>query len=103
MPLTFELASFSVAPENEAALLEERPEMIAALRRAFPGALAAWLTKQDDGSWLDIILWRSREEAEEAAKRINEVPEARAWLRHITESHGLRHVEVAHADPLEPR
>jgi hypothetical protein len=41
MPLTFELASFRVACENEPALLEERPAMIAALRPAFPGALSA--------------------------------------------------------------
>jgi hypothetical protein len=103
MPLTFELASFRVAPDDEAALLEERPEMVAALRRAVPGALGAWLTRQDDGSWLDIILWRSREEAEDAAKRIDEIPEARAWFRHIAESHGLRHVEVVHEEPLQPR
>lgn len=54
MALTFELASFRVAPENEASLVEERPAMIAALREASPGAIAAWLTKQDDDSWLDI-------------------------------------------------
>jgi hypothetical protein len=55
--------------------------MIEALQRAFPGALAAWLVKQDDGSWLDVILWRSRHEAEEAPQTIDEIPEARAWFR----------------------
>jgi hypothetical protein len=101
MPLTFELASFRVAPENEGALVEERPAMVGALRRAFPAAVAAWLTKQDDGSWMDIVLWRSREEAEDAARRINDVPEARSWFRHITESHGLRHVEVVQGEWLD--
>ena len=78
--------------------------MINALRRAFPAALAAWLTKQDDGSWLDVILWRSREAAEDAARRVNDLPEARSWFRHIAESRGLRHVEVAHEQlfALEP-
>ena len=94
MALTFELASFTVGKADEAELLAERAEMIDALQRAFPAALAAWLTRQDDGSWLDVILWRSREEAEEAARRIHEVPEAKAWFRHIAESHGVRHVEV---------
>jgi hypothetical protein len=94
MALTFEFAEFTAAPDNEQALLKERPDMAAALRRAFPGALAAWLTRQDDGSWLDVVLWRSREEAEDAAARIHEVPEARAWFRHIAESRGVRHVEV---------
>jgi hypothetical protein len=95
MALTFELAAFTVRPEDEAALISERAEMIQALQRAFPAALAAWLTRQDDGSWLDVILWRSRQDAEEAARSIDLVPEAKAWFRHIAESRGLRHVEVA--------
>jgi hypothetical protein len=96
MGLTFELAAFAVRQEDEAALLAERAEMIQALQRAFPAALAAWLTRQDDGSWLDVIMWRSRQDAEDAARDIHHVPEAEAWFRHIAESRGLRHVEVAH-------
>ena len=83
---TFELAEFTVREGEEAALVAERPEMINALRRAFPAALAAWLTKQDDGSWLDVILWRSREAAEDAARRVNDLPEALSWFRHIAET-----------------
>jgi hypothetical protein len=93
--LTFEFAEFTVRQEDEAALLSGRAEMIEALQRAFPAALAAWLTRQDDGSWLDVILWRSREDAEEAARNIGRVPEAKAWFGHIDESRGLRHVEVS--------
>jgi hypothetical protein len=95
MALTFELAAFTVRQEDEAALVAERAEMIQALQRAFPAALAAWLTRQDDGSWLDVILWRTRQDAEEAARDIHRVPEAKAWFRHIAESRGVRHVEVA--------
>ena len=94
--LTFELAAFTVTDGAEHALLAERPKMIAALRQAFPGVLAAWLTRQDDGSWLDVVLWRSRQDAEDAAHRIDQVPAAQRWFRHIAESKGLRHVEVAH-------
>jgi hypothetical protein len=97
MGFTLELVAFGVRPEDERSLVDERPAMIAALQRAFPGALAAWLCKQDDGTWLDVILWRSREEAEDAARRIDEdVPEAKRWFRHISESQGVRHVDVAH-------
>lgn len=103
MTLTLELAAFTVLEGSERALLEERPEMLAALRKAFPAALAAWLTKQDDGSWLDVILWRSRQEAEEAARRIEQVPAAKRWFRHIADSKGLRHVEVAHEELFELR
>jgi hypothetical protein len=103
MTLTLELATFTLRDAAEPALLAERPEMIAALRQAFPAALAAWLTKQDDGSWLDVILWRSRQEAEDAARRIDQVPEAKRWFRHIAESKGVRHVEVAHEKLFELR
>jgi hypothetical protein len=58
MTLTFELAHFSVREDDEEALIADRPAMVSALRDAFPGALAAWLAKQDDGTWLDVILWR---------------------------------------------
>jgi hypothetical protein len=96
MALTFELATFTVHAGEEDALLAERPEMVEALQRAFPGVLGAWLAKRDDGSWVDVILWRSREEAEQAAKHVNDVPAAKAWFRHIAESRGLEHLEVAH-------
>jgi hypothetical protein len=45
----FELAEFTVRDGEEDALIAERPAMIRALQKAFPGALAAWLTKRDDG------------------------------------------------------
>jgi predicted metal-dependent hydrolase len=98
MALTFELATFTVREGEEASLVAERPRMIAALGEAFPGVLGAWLAKRDDGSWIDLILWHSREEAEEAAKHVDGVPAAKAWFRHIAESHGLQHVEVAHEE-----
>jgi hypothetical protein len=96
MTPAFEFATFTVRDADEAALLAERPAMIAALRDAFPGLLAAWLTKRDDGSWLDVILWSTREEAEAAAEHVNEVPEAKAWFRHIAAPGGLQHADVAH-------
>src|SRR4051812_42606817 len=95
MKPTLELAAFTIRDGAEATLLSERPVMIEALQRAFPGLLAAWLTTRDDGSWLDVILWRTRAEAETAAEHVNDVPEAKAWFRHIAESHGLQPADVA--------
>jgi hypothetical protein len=95
MKPAFELAAFTVRDGAEAAMLAERQAMIGALSQAFPGLLAAWLTKRDDGSWLDLILWRTRAEAEAAARHVNEVPQAKAWFRHIAESQGLQHVDIA--------
>jgi len=96
MSPTIELARFTVRPGAEEQLLAERPAMIHALRARFPGCTAAYLTREEDGSWLDVLVWRSREEAERAAREIDTVPEAAAWFRHLAGSGGLRHVEVAH-------
>jgi hypothetical protein len=80
-------------------LVAERPAMVRALRERFPGCLATYLTREDDRSWLDVVLWRSREEAEDAARLVGSVPTCAAWFRHIVGSGGLRHVEVVDAWP----
>jgi Antibiotic biosynthesis monooxygenase len=98
MAEVFELAAFTVHEGQEQALLAERTVVIAALRRAFPGLLSAWLTQRDDGSWLDVILWRSHEEAHYAATHVTEVPEAAAWFTHIAESRGIEHLKVLSQD-----
>jgi Antibiotic biosynthesis monooxygenase len=95
--MTIELAQFKINEGAEVPLLAERPAMVEALRSRFPGCLAAYLTKEDDGSWLDVVLWRSRADAEEAARAVTSVPECAAWFRHIAESGGLRYVEVVAA------
>lgn len=95
--MVIELAHFTIHDAAEEQLLAERPGMVAALRRRFPACLAAFLTKEDDGGWLDVVLWSGRAEAEEAARLIDTVPECKEWFRHIAESGGLRHVEVRDA------
>ncbi len=98
MSAVFEHAAFTVREGHQQALLDERPVMIAALRRAFPGLLSSWLTRRDDGSWLDVILWRSREDAEYSATHVTEVLEAVAWFGHIGEPRGIEHLAVLSAD-----
>jgi hypothetical protein len=99
MTMTIELARFAIRDGAAPQLVAERPAMVTALRQRYPACLAAYLTREDDGSWLDIVLWRSRAEAEDAARTIHTVPVCANWLRHITESGGLRHVEVVDAWP----
>lgn len=96
--LAIELATFSVPAESEELLVSERPAMIAALKRRFPACRAAFLTKRDDGTWLDVLVWSSRDEALEAARDIETVPECAHWFGHISSSGGLRHVDVHVAD-----
>jgi hypothetical protein len=98
MPQVFEHAAFTVRAGHERALLDERPAMIGALRRAFPGLISSWLTRREDGSWLDVILWESRKAARNSAEHVTEIPEAVAWFAHIDESRGIEHIEVLTTD-----
>jgi hypothetical protein len=94
--MVIELARFRIREGAEEALLAERPAMIKALRERFPGCLAAYLTKED-GEWLDVLLWRSRADAEEAARLITGVPACVEWFRHIEGASSVQHVEVRDA------
>jgi hypothetical protein len=60
MAMAIELARFTVDDDAVDPLVAGRPAMVQALKKRFPGCLAAYLTREDDGSWLDIVLWRSR-------------------------------------------
>src|SRR5262249_1179635 len=98
MAQVFEFAAFTVREGHEQALLDQRPAMIGGLGQGFPGLVSSWLTRRDDDSWLDVILWHSREQAEHAAGHVTEVPEAAAWFAHIGDSRGIEHLTVASVD-----
>lgn len=102
MTAVLEFATFTVRDGHEAALIAERGEMIEALRQAFPGLLAAWLTRRDDGTWVDVILWRTRAEAELAAEHAGDVASARAWFGHLAGSGEVRHGAVVHYASFDP-
>jgi hypothetical protein len=96
MTTCIELAAFKYPSRACHELVAERPAMIRALKQRFPGLRQAYLAREDDGAWLDIILWSSRQEALQAAQQVGSIPECSNWFRHITESLGLRDVDVAH-------
>jgi hypothetical protein len=100
MAISIELASFTVNEDAVDQLVADRPAMVAALRQRFPGCLGAYLAREEDGSWLDVLFWRSRADADESASLIGSIPECAAWLQHIATFGGLRHLEVADAWPV---
>ena len=91
---TIELATFRVSEDAVEALVAERPRMIEALRVGHPALEQAYLTRMDDGSFCDVIVWATREAALVAAAEAAAIPAVRAWFAHITESGGIRHAEV---------
>jgi hypothetical protein len=55
MAMTIELARFTVDDDAVPALMAGRPAMVRALAGRFPGCPAAYPTREDDGSRLDIV------------------------------------------------
>jgi hypothetical protein len=89
-----EVVRFIVAPEERKAFLRDRPAAIAALRERFGGLLDATLAELDDGTWIDVLRWRSREEALAAAEQFSSIPQAASWASHIAEVREMAHGEV---------
>jgi hypothetical protein len=55
MAMTIELARFTVDDDAVPGLVAGRPAMVRALAGRFPSCSAAYLTREHDGSRLDIV------------------------------------------------
>jgi hypothetical protein len=94
--VVYEVVRSRIRAGAEEEMLQLRPRMIAAVRQRFPELLDARLVQMDDGSWLDIVQWSSREAADRAAASMTEIPEAAAMM-------GLVEVEsFEHGHDREP-
>ena len=91
MSVIYEVVRSRVRAGAEEEMLQLRPRMIEAVRSRFPELLDARLVQMDDGSWLDIVQWTSREAAERAAVSIPEVPEAAAMMGLVEEVVSFEH------------
>ena len=87
-----ELARF--ASEDEAGMLATRGAAMAAIKAAYPGMIRAILTRMDDGSYLDIVLWESRQDAEAAVAGMAQLPDCAVWLGSIERVLSFEHGEV---------
>jgi heme-degrading monooxygenase HmoA len=85
MSEVIELARFNVDPESEAEFLATRPAMVAAVQEQVPGLRQISLVRLDDGSWVDVVVWSSRDAANRGARIASALPEARRWLGHVAE------------------
>ena len=80
MTVVYEVVRSRVRPGVEDEMLQLRPRMIAAVRQRFPELLDARLVQMEDGSWLDLVQWSSRDAAERAAASMPAIPEAAAMM-----------------------
>ena len=99
MSLIYEVVRSRLHEGAEERMLAARPPMIRAVRERFPALVDATLVRLDDGTWLDIVRWSSREEAERAAAAFPEIPECRAMGEHIAEILSFEHGLAAEPAP----
>ncbi len=95
----YEVVRSRVQAGREEEMLALRPAMIAAVKGRFPDLLDAQLVRMDDGTWLDVVRWRSRESAEQATASFGEIPEARQMSALIEEVLSFDHGVLAEPEP----
>jgi quinol monooxygenase YgiN len=97
MAETVEIVRFTVDPDRREEFLWLRPAAINALRSAHGGLIEAWLVEQDDGTFIDLVHWRSREEAVAAAAAFPQIQAAQEWLSTIAEVNDMVHATLVDA------
>ena len=95
MSVVYEVVHSRIRVDAEADMLALRPAMINAVRDRCPGMLNAQLVHLDDGTWLDIVTWESREAVERAAAEFPSIPEAAAMAGLLDEIISFWHGEAA--------
>ena len=57
-------------------MLRRRPELEKGVKEKLPGLLDIRLVRLEDGTYIDILRWESREAADAAIDKFGEIPEA---------------------------
>jgi len=89
MPEFFEILHATAREGAEDEMLRRRPALEAGVREKLPGLIEIRLVRLDDGTYLDVLRWESREAADAAIEKFAEVPEA-------GEIHGFLPETLAH-------
>jgi heme-degrading monooxygenase HmoA len=90
-----EVVLFTVREGERDAFLAKRPAVLALLS-GFEGFVDARLAEYEDGTWIDVVQWRSLEAAKAAAETFMEHEAARDWGQHIDEVRDFRHAALHH-------
>jgi hypothetical protein len=64
----------------KARLIELRPLIMKEIDAKYPGSAEAFLYEAEDGTWLDVWNWATREDAEDALADPSKFPAFSEWL-----------------------
>jgi heme-degrading monooxygenase HmoA len=76
MPEFFDVVHAKVRDGAEEEMLSRRPALEAGVRAKLPGLVEICLVRLEDGTYLDLLRWESREAADAAIEKFAQVPEA---------------------------
>jgi heme-degrading monooxygenase HmoA len=76
MPEFYEVVHAKVRDGAEEEMLSRRPALEAGVRKQLPGLLDIRLIRLEDGTYIDLLRWESREAADAAVEKFAEIPEA---------------------------
>jgi heme-degrading monooxygenase HmoA len=76
VPEFYDVVHARVRDGAEEEMLSRRPALEAGVLQKLPGLLDIRLVRVDDGTYLDVLRWESREAADAAIELFAEVPEA---------------------------
>lgn len=82
----YEVVHAGVREGAEEEMLRRRPELEAGVKEKLPGLLDIHLVRLDDGTYLDVLRWESREAADAAIEKFADVPEAMEIHGFLTET-----------------
>lgn len=85
----FEVVHAKVREGAEEEMLSRRPALEEGVRDKLPGLLDIRLVRLEDGTYLDVLRWQSREAADAAVEKFAEVDEAEEIHAFLPE--GLAH------------
>ncbi|WP_292472399.1 antibiotic biosynthesis monooxygenase [Mesorhizobium sp.] len=95
MAETLEIVSFRLKPDAAADFIAQNGVVTDWLARQ-PGFLSRHLGERADGSWVDVVRWRSLEQAQAAAQRIMaEIGDCEAMRAIEPASVAMSHTQVA--------
>lgn len=76
MPDFYDIVHAKVRHGADEEMIRLRPALEAGVREKLPGLLEIRLLRLDDGTYIDLLRWESREAADAAIEKFANVPEA---------------------------